>query len=124
MGMYTELVLKADVKRDLPREVEAVLQHLFNGEECPKELPQHRFFECERWEHIGSMSSYYHIPWAVSRYHDGRIFSRSDLKNYDGEIAAFVSWLMPYLDEPDGKCIGWSWYEEGDTPELLLMTPN
>ena len=124
MGMYTELMLKADVKRDLPADVEAVLQHLFNGADRPESLPDHRFFALDRWSQIGSMSSYYHIPWATSKYNDGYIFSRSDLKNYGGEIEAFVDWVMPYLDKFEGECIGWSWYEEDDCPTMLHMTAN
>ena len=121
MGMYTELVLKAEVKRDLPQDVEAVLQHLFNGNDAPDVLPSHPFFECDRWGHVGTCSSYYHIPFAMSNYSEGYIFSRSDLKNYGGEIEKFIDWLTPYLNEFKGYCIGWTWYEEADKPTLLFV---
>lgn len=121
MGMYTELVIKADVKSDLPVEIEKVLQHMFNGEEKPIELPNHPFFQCHRWPMLGSCSSYYHIPWSDSMYHEGYLFSRSDLKNYSDEIELFVDWIKPYLDAPVGFCIGWKWYEEWDKPELIII---
>jgi hypothetical protein len=120
MGMYTELLLKTEVKEDIPLDVEAVLQFLFNGRERPEELPDHPFFQCQRWSLIGQCSSFYHVPWSTSRYFEGCIFSRSDLKNYGNEIDLFLDWIAPYLQELDGTCIGWSWYEEADVPTLLI----
>ena len=120
MGMYTELVLKARVKHDLPADIEAVLQYLFNDAGAGEPLrPHHEFFQCSRWAAIGSCSSHYHIPWATSRYAGGHIFSRSDLKNYEGEIDKFIDWISPYLETSNGDCIGWGWYEEDAAPTLL-----
>lgn len=119
MGMYTELILKTEVKPDIPDEAEQVLQLLFNDGPGPTTLPDHPFFKSERWQMIGACSSYYHIPWSTSRYAEGYIFSRSDLKNYDSEISKFLDWVRPYLDTLPGDCIGWSWYEEDLKPKLL-----
>lgn len=119
MGMYTELIFKADVKKILPTDVEAVLQHLFNGDVLPSNLPEHPLFGLPRWTMIGRGCSYYHVPWVNSKYSEGYIFSRSDLKNYDGEIEAFIDWIRPYLDEHPEKCVGWMWYEELDAPVLI-----
>ena len=77
---------------------------------------------------VGQCSSFYHIPFATSRYANpnspekkgGYVFSRSDLKNYGGEIAKFLDWVDPYVDELPGKCIGWTWYEEEDQPTLIF----
>jgi len=121
MGMHTELVIKADTKTDLPPIVDSVLQHLFNGANEPDALPDHAFFSCYRWSMVGRCSSYYHVPWADSKYSEGYIFSRSDLKNYDDEIELFIDWIKPYLDQMQGDCIGWSWYEESETPTLIIF---
>lgn len=125
MGMYTELVLKCGIKDSAPKVVIDVLDKLFNGSVDEVEvLPDHEFFKCPRWECIGSCWSYYHIPFALSKFQHDEIskdlFSRSDLKNYDNEIAKFIDWLMPYIDEEPGYCIGWSWYEEETKPTLLF----
>lgn len=125
MGMYTELILKCIIKSDTPREVNQILDFLFNRD-CKQDvenlaIPTHPFFNCGRWRFIGSCSSYYHIPWASSRYSEDYLFTRSDLKNYDDEIAKFIDWLTPYIDAAPGQCIGWSWYEEESQPTLLLM---
>jgi hypothetical protein len=119
MGTYTEILIKTSVTKILPADVEAVLQYLFNDGDAPGKLPAHPFFECGRWRMIGRCSSYYHIPWSTSRYAEERLFSRSDLKNYDGEVNKFFDWLMPYIDEPEGKCVGYSWHEEADAPALI-----
>lgn len=127
MGMYTELILKARVKDDIPFEVEAILQNLFNGEEMPSVLPDHPFFSCQRWPLIGNRSSFYHIPFSLSRYREGYIFSKSDLKNYDGEIEKFIHWITPYLNlnlYAESTCIGWTWYEEADAPTLLFVNDD
>lgn len=120
MGMYTELVLKCEVKQKLPEEVEAVLQYLFNGKDLPAILPSDSFFQKPRWAAVGCCCSYYHTPFSLSKYESNYIFSRSDLKNYDGEIEAFLGWLRPYINEPEEKCIGWIWYEEFSSPRLIF----
>lgn len=126
MGMYTELLLKVEVKDGLPEEVEDVLNFLFNREDhsYPAVLPDHKFFRAPRWPAIGSCSSHYHIPWSNSMYSGHYIFSRSDLKNYDDEIELFLDWVTPYLATYKGVCYGWTWYEEEDAPTLLFPEEN
>ncbi len=124
MGMYTELLLKCTLRKDLPPDVEAVLQHLFNGADCPAVLPAHDVFTHERWRQIGTNSTYYHIPWESSRYHEGYLFTRSDIKNYSGTLEMFVEWLRPYIDGQPEQVIGWTWYEENNAPTLLLRGPQ
>ena len=128
MGMYTEIVFKATVRKDIDKKAMQILEHLFNSGPRPDklELPEHAFFETWRWQSIGSCSSFYHHPRSVSDWYDVEysdsiyIFSRSDLKNYDSEIDKFFDWIMPYIDEPGGQCIGWRWYEEDEQPTLIL----
>lgn len=121
MGMYTEAVIKADLLDDLPPDVMNIFLFLFGDNESePTEIPDHAFFKCVRWKHLGKMSSYYHHPKAFSNIEDTYIFSRSDLKNYDNEIELFFDWSEPYWNEPKGKCLGWSWYEEADAPTLIF----
>jgi len=125
MGMYTELIIKCSIKEDVPDFVIDILDKMFNDHGAEIfDLPDHEFFKCERWDWIGSSSSYYHTPFALSKFqHDeisSDLFSRSDLKNYDCEIEKFINWIMPYIDEEPGHCIGWEWYEEDEKPTLLF----
>jgi hypothetical protein len=128
VGMYTELVLKARVARDkTPQQVMAVLAYMFGAGEKPTDLPNHPFFSKSRWDMIGKCSSFYHHPETLNDFNeearsDVYIFSRSDIENYEREIEAFLDWVMPYLDEEHGQCVGWSWYEEERQPTLILKT--
>lgn len=121
MGMYTELILKCQLKRDLPSSVKNVINGLVEGWEEIENPPEHEFFKCERWQRLFSMNSFYHHPESFADYQQGYLFVRSDLKNYDGEIEKFIEWIKPYVDFADGKtCIGWKWYEEDEKPTLIL----
>ncbi len=122
MGMYTELILKTGVRKDIPEIVDKILKFLFSDDdlEKPTELPDHPFFRKNCWECIGRSNSYYHTPRCLNYYQDGYLFSRSDLKNYEGEIESFLDWIDEYLSTYEGKVIGWSWYEEYDFPTLII----
>lgn len=122
MGMYTEIVIKADINSKKISALDmAVLNYLFNEGEQPEVLPDHVFFSLSRWSQIGQMSSFYHHPRVVNSISDDGeyIFSRSDIKNYDGEIEAFFQWFAPLTTAPEGKCIGYKWHEEDDAPTLI-----
>ncbi len=122
MGMYTEILVKADINTKTISEVDlSVIKYFFDGAEQPENLPDHSFFKLPRWRLIGVCSSFYHHPRAVSSFDNeyGYIFSRSDFKNYDGEIDAFFDWFRPLTTAPAGKCIGYSWYEEDSEPSLI-----
>ncbi len=121
MGMYTEMVVKCCISPDAPPIVRDTLGFMFNiGTARPDELPDHPLFSLPRWEALGSCNSYYHIPWSASNYIEDYLFSRSDIKNYNGEIEAFFDWLRPHVsDYGERVCIGWSWYEECMEPTLI-----
>lgn len=122
MGMYTEIVVKARIRGDIGAIEKAALLFLFKREAEPEALPDHMFFTKPRWQMIGACSSYYHHPETVNSFVENGtyLFSRSDIKNYDGEIEAFFDWLKPLMGAHEGQCIGYSWYEESDTPTLIL----
>jgi hypothetical protein len=122
MGTYTELVLKCRIKDDKPEIVNEVLNYLFkNGYSLPIQLPDHPFFKKINWEAIGRSGSYYHCPASQSFYDGKYLFTRSDLKNYDDEIATFLDWLLPYISCLPGKFIGWVFCEQSREPEFIYM---
>lgn len=124
MGMYTELVLNVELKKDTPPEVISILEFLANRETAiPVTTPKHEFFECDRWLMVASCSSYHFTPFSLANFQDNYLSTRFDLKNYDSEIEKFVDWLTPYLDAFDGDFLGYKRYEEDDMPTLLLH-PN
>lgn len=124
MGMYTEILVKASVDLDsISQKNMSVIKYLFSDGEEPREdaLPDHKFFTLPRWSLIGHCSSYYHHPVVINSMDEyGSIFSRSDIKNYDGEIEAFFDWFQPLATKTEGECIGYYWYEECELPTLVV----
>lgn len=123
MGMYTEIVVKADVNINELSEVEkSTLNYLFGDGDLPDSLPEHVFFTLDRWSQIGKMASFYHHPKSINSISDDGeyIFSRSDIKNYSGEIEQFFDWFKPLTTAQEGQCIGYMWYEEDDVPTLII----
>lgn len=43
---------------------------------------------------------------------------RCNLKNYDGEIGAFLDWIMPWVFAGP-ECLGYYRYESDDHPTLI-----
>lgn len=127
MGMYTELVLKCQINGGAPKEVMDVIQYMFAGADKPVKLPKHEFFTLPCWDSIGNSCSFYHHPSVVNNcpkfdYSEEQyIFSRSDIKNYSGEIQEFLDWIKPYISAMEGQCIGWTWYEEELQPTLIIV---
>jgi len=135
MGMYTECYINCKLIEDIPKEVLDILKYLFDNPfdeiegkykiDEPSTIPDHKLFNTDGWRLIGKGSSFYHIPFPTSKLSlEGRIpssyylTSRSDFKNYEGEIELFFDWIMPYVDNNDGEFIGYSRYEEDDVPAL------
>ena len=127
--MYTECYICSPIKTNTPKEIMDILFYMFGDkdllDEAPKNLPAHKFFTKERWQFIGKCSSFYHIPFSVSKIRKEQnqyyLVSRSDIKNYDNEIEGFFDWISPYLDKYEGDFIGYSRYEEVNKPKLYFM---
>jgi hypothetical protein len=135
MGMYTELIFGATVKDTIPQEVKDVLHYLFDEEALglrlkPKNLPNHPFFKCDRWDFITSCSSYYFAVRNThcSIQHDDisntyNLSSRANLKNYDNEIAMFLDWIKPYIEQGSGTRDFYAivCYEEQAEPTIYYL---
>lgn len=137
MGMYTEVVVKIDFTREqIGSNNFDILDYMFNPQTTlitenykPNSsivIPDHEFFKCHRWDSIGNSNSFYHHPnrvnsWYFPDYEDGNsiyLFARNDLKNYDGEVEKFFDWLNTLPIMHKGDFIGYSLYEELDTPTI------
>jgi hypothetical protein len=128
MGMYTEFLFQGETKANLPHEIKELIYYFFdeNSSEIigSYELPDHPFFKCERWRHIGHIGSYYFSPFCL-RYKkehiqkDGteRVFLICNLKNYHGEIKLFLDWIDPYMEFYWGHYC----YEEDEQPTFFKV---
>lgn len=129
MGMYTELHLNCELKKDVSTEALNILQHMLDNAESIGELPDHPLFRTERWNWMLRSDSYYFqadthstLRWddISNQYY---LCIRCNLKNYDNEINLFVDWITPYIDAIDGDFLGFQRYENDDDPTLLYY-PN
>jgi hypothetical protein len=120
--MYTEVFISAEFRRADP--ATPILLFMFSDGPEPAELPDHEFFQTERWRWLGKSSSYYFQPEVVTRvWSDSeignekqmRLVNLSNLKNYDNEIEKFFGWLST----TGAEYFGYSRYEE--TPRSVTQ---
>lgn len=126
MGMYTEVYVNVDLKKELPEEVLQVIKAMCGkldpevAEEVLKGFPQ-------RWHCLFSDMSYY-TPKTYCKYlefdkisNQWSLLGKGDIKNYEGEIEQFFQWIEPWIDGYDGDFIGYSRYEEDAKPTLYFL---
>ena len=128
MGMYTELVLACELKKDVPEEVLNLLRFMCGGVQRPprpadEDLPAHPLFQTTRWEGVLNAGSFYFPgkPYSNLRvpYHNAYLTVRSNLKNYGSEIQYLLHWLAPYSES--GGFVGYYRYEETPCPTLIFF---
>ncbi len=133
MGMYTEFVFAAELKPDVSEQVLGILRYLTNHEAVSlrqrPHTPLHLFFKCRLWEIvlIGNSHCFPGDACSTLKFDDEMekwtITIRSNIKNYDGEIEAFLDWITPHLHAYEDKFQGYFHYEDVDVPTLIYY-PN
>lgn len=127
MGMYTELIFGASLKKDTPNEVIQSLKYILGEvQDKPSDfpLPDGR---CE-WLFRGA-SYYFGVCNSVNRmwFDDiGKnycISTRSNIKNYDNEIETFLAWIKPYIEIGSGSREMYAvvTYEEAEEPKIYYL---
>ena len=127
MGMYTELHLNAELRKDTPAGVVRLLDAMCDGATEPApglEIPGHALFRTIRWPYMLCCASYYFAAQTHSEvYRDplGLLYLciRCNLKNYDNEIELFLDWIDQYIDAQKGEFLGFKRYEEENEPTLI-----
>ena len=127
MGMYTELIFGASLIKDTPDQVINALKYMIGDiKEKPEDfpLPEGR---CA-WLFRGG-SYYFGVNEPVSKmwYDDNsnnwRISTRSNIKNYDGEIETFLEWIKPFIHQGSGYRDMYAivTYEEAESPTIYFL---
>jgi len=127
MGMYTELIFGAQLKKDTPIEViDTIIYMVEAGSEKPEKLA----FETTTGRNPLRGSSYYfgvHSP-VTKFYYDNiasawTLSSRANIKNYDGEIDQFLNWIKPYIEHGSGSrdMYAITIYEEQSEPTMYYL---
>jgi hypothetical protein len=109
MGMYTELILGASLKKDTPDSVINTLKYMAGEiDEEPEGFPFKD--QSARLAYLLNHGSYYFAVnnsvvkiWQDEIGRNWRISSRSNIKNYDDEIETFLAWLKPYIKAGSGS---------------------
>jgi len=127
MGMYTELIFGAELKKDTPNEVIEALKYMLGEIETKPAnfpLPDGR---CE-WLFQGG-SYYFAINNPVNkmwfddidkRWH---LSTRSNITNPRQEIQTFLEWIKPYINGGSGcrDMYAIVIYEEQDEPTVYYL---
>ena len=131
MGMYSEIYVKAVLKKDVDDNVVNIIKYMLGIDDVELEdltIPSHSLFETGRWDSMLRSGSYYHIPYTIKLFEYNDISEnyylvvRSDFKNYQGEIGKFFDWITPYIEKDGDKTfIGYSLYEEDCEPNLYYV---
>ena len=127
MGMYTELIFGAELKKETPPEVVDALKYMLGEIETKPDnfpLPDGR---CE-WLLCGG-SYYFAVNNAVKKMWlddiDGlwHISTRSNIKNYESEIETFLAWIKPYIGGGSGSREMYAIviYEEAEEPQIYYL---
>ncbi len=125
MGMYTEIYVNVDLKKETPDEVLNVLKSMcyhegFDRDVYLKDKPL-------RWRLLFNDGSYYTPLTSCANLTFDKIrdawslLGKGDIKNYGGEIEAFFEWIKPWVDGIPGDFIGYSRYEEDQVPTLHFL---
>ena len=131
MGTYTEIYVKAVLKKDVDDNVVNIIKYMLGIDDVELEdltIPSHSLFETDRWDSMLRSGSYYHVPYTVKLFEYNDISEnyylvvRSDFKNYQDEIEKFFDWIKQYLQQDYYKTfIGYSLYEEYYEPKLYYV---
>ena len=122
--MYTELIFGASLKKETPNSVINALKYMLGEiEDKPFDFP----LPNGRCESLFQYGSYYFAinepvkkMWFDEVDKQWHISTRSNLKNYEGEIEAFLDWIKPYIESGSGrrKMYAIVLYEEFDEPTI------
>jgi hypothetical protein len=125
MGMYTEIFVNVDLKKDTPEEVINILKmmcdHDSKEEDWPEDLPP-------RWQYMFYGGSYYTPNTRCANLHkcgfsnQYSLIGKGDIKNYGSEIQEFFDFIRPHVDPCLGcEFIGYWRYEEDKEPTLVYL---
>lgn len=130
MGMYTELIFGASLKKETPKEVIDILKFMVGELEEKPQLPSHELFHTDRWDMLFTCGSYYFGFSSSNTFMKLDeiagcyiISTRATLKNYDSEIEKFCDWIKPYINGGSGNndIYAMSIYEEDEEYKIYKI---
>lgn len=122
MGMYTELIFGAHLKKDTPEHIIKIIQDLANGD--PDEVSP---FYNSRNVLLGN-SGYFPVQHCIfkkdSELKIWSLNSRASIKNYSDEIEFFLEFIKPYISSGSGinDIYAYVLHEEDENPKIYSLT--
>lgn len=125
MGMYTELIFGAQFKEDTPKEVIDALRYM-----AGHDIPEPSSYPMKGERNPLNGGSYYFAVTdpVVKMWQDGIngswiLSSRANIKNYEGEIDKFLTWVKPYIEQGSGSREFYAvvTYEESENPTIHYL---
>jgi len=126
MGMYTELIFGAGLKKETPQSVIDALKYMLGDtEDKPKDFP----LPDGRCEWLFQSTSYFGMTVPANKFVFDKDFdswclsTRSSIKNYEGEIEEFLDWIKPYICSGSGNrnMYALTIYEDSATPSIYYL---
>jgi len=126
MGMYTELIFGASLKKSTPENIIHDIQQIVDWrDEKIDEMTLKTDISENTLQRVFCSSSFYfgvHTSLVYFRNEDGeKILSiRTNCKNYNGEIQEFLEWIEPYVEYGSGTKDMYAivTYEEDSEPTI------
>jgi hypothetical protein len=124
MGMYTELIFGARLKKDTPNEVIETLRYLVGDIEKPEKVA------IDLWRNPLNFGSYYFAVnspvrkmWFDEIDEKWHISTRANIKNYESDIEKFLEWIKPFVAGGSGTRDMYAIviYEESDEPTIYYL---
>jgi len=129
MGMYTEIYINIDFKKNVSDDVIKTLEVICNRD-LNKWQAEYQTKHPDRWIMLFNNGSYYTPSTYCGQISYDKISQRysligkGDIKNYNNEIEQFFEWILPYVDFAPGYeklFIGYMRYEEDVEPTLVYI---
>jgi hypothetical protein len=129
MGMYTELIFGASIKKDAPKEVINTLYYLVNFKKLWDDVPIEKSVTKGRNVLNGGGSYYFGVTDGVAKMwqddidKEWKVSARHNIKNYEGEIENFLEWVKPYIESGSGhrEMYAIKMYEEMSEPTIYYL---
>jgi hypothetical protein len=129
MGMYTELIFGASIKKDAPKKVINTLHYLVNHKKLWEEVEIEESVTNGRNVLDGGGSYYFGVNTSVAKMwqddidQEWKVSSRCNIKNYEREIETFLAWVKPFIDSGSGEreMYAITIYEEQAEPTIYYL---
>lgn len=124
MGMYTGLRLRANLKEETMAQWKPVIDIMLEGGpgiKRPDDIEDHPLFHTDRWSWMLKGTSAYLEPDFMPNSkldYGNEFFAQFNIKNYSGEIEAFLDWISPHIDVLFAASTR---YEEAEKETIIRM---